>query len=128
MNTDGCGTSTPALHPADLKTSDAVANRRNVRLAEAIRLRLEGWMRGPIERHAALLAQAAKHRISVAGSIRDLLSRALRGQGPTEAYLAGYGQGFLAGYSDGKQEGCGRIRPHRSDDNDNYHPDGEGNG
>ncbi len=105
-----------------------------VRLAEATRLRLEGWSRAPIERHAATLAKVAGHKISLAAAIRDLLSRALRGQRPDEAYLSGYAAGFLAGYGDisarmhvgGCDERGGRIQPQRSRDNGDYHHQSDG--
>lgn len=116
-----------------------------VRLGEPIRLRLETWMRAPLKKYAAELSEAAKHTVSLAGAIRDLLHQALHGHAPSEAYLSAYAQGFIAGYSDGKSRAsskgrenvsdddsvraaCGPIRPQPSHDNGDYRrgPDGEG--
>jgi hypothetical protein len=102
-------------------------------MGEAIRVRLEGWMRTKINKHAADLTKAVGHRVSVGGAIRDLASRALRGTTTESGYVSGYTQGFLAGYSDGKQAGIARtqrgqddsastgpIRPHPTNDNGDY--------
>ena len=93
-------------------------------------------MRTPIRHHAAKLTRAAKHPISQAGAIRDLLAQVLRGAGPTNAYLNGYTQGFLAGYGEGKarvsvaaKDGeCGRIGPQPTRDNGDYRRCSEDNG
>ena len=119
------------------------AGARPVRMGEAIRLRLEGWMRIEVEKHAHQLGEGVRHRVSIGGAIRDLVAQALRGTTTESAYTSGFVQGFLSGYSDGKSQGASRalgsrqpdaedgpIRPQTSErpprDNEDYRSGGEG--
>jgi hypothetical protein len=116
------------------------ANARRVRMGEAIRVRLEGWMRTAVDDHRAALSKGTSHGTSVGAAIRDLVAQALRGTSADAAYVSGFAQGFLAGYSDGKQAGqirspsatgapeaaAGPIRPRPSRDNEDYREWGEG--
>jgi hypothetical protein len=118
----------------------ASAGHPRVSMGEAVRLRLEGWMRIEVDKHADQLRKAVRHRVSIGGAIRDLITQALRGTTMGSAYTSGYVQGFLSGYSDGKQAGQirspsasgapaaeeGPIRPHPSRDNEDYRGGGEG--
>ena len=118
----------------------ASPGRPRVRMGEAVRLRLEGWMRIEVEKHAHQLGEVVRHHVSIGGAIRDLVSQALSGTTTENGYRSGYVQGFLAGYSDGKQAGQGRsssatdapgaeegrIRPQPSHGNEDYRSGGEG--
>jgi hypothetical protein len=64
----------PAPTPGPMPTpAMSVMAQPRVRMGEAIRLRLEGWMRPAIRQHAAVLAEAVVHPVSQAAAIRDVV-------------------------------------------------------
>ena len=127
------------MKPLAAALTVSASQKPRVRMGEAIRLRLEGWMRRAADEHAVKLAKTLGHKVSVAGAIRDLVSVAVRGNGADAAYASGYTQGFLAGYSDGKQKAVGsrsaldmggepggRLQPQPTRGNEDYQSGGEG--
>jgi hypothetical protein len=77
---------------------------KRIRMGEPVRVRIESAMRRRIEQHASAMSAAVGQQLGVSAAIRDLLARALDGDGAGVASASGFREGFLRGYGDAQRK------------------------
>ncbi len=111
-----------------------------ITLGEPLRFRVETTMRKALGDYAGQLTAAVGHTVSVAGAVRDLVSRGLA-NAPDAGYLSGFREGFIAAYAatnkklteranqrrlaQADENERGPIGPHPPRDNGDYQAEGE---